>query len=90
MILTSIETIWPENAEWQERCAQLASAETLTALVWIALQMGLWMAKMLLEAELNQRGQMATTWPDCPECGKRLRSKGYRARQMMTIVGEIH
>jgi tRNA(Ile2) C34 agmatinyltransferase TiaS len=90
MILTSIKTIWPENPEWQQRCEQLQGADSLTAMVWIALQMGLWMARMVLEQELNQRSAMATTWPACPDCGQRLRSKGYRARQMVTLVGEIH
>jgi hypothetical protein len=90
MILTSIKTIWPENPEWQQRCEQLQGADSLTAMVWIALQMGLLMARMVLEQELNQRSAVATAWPDCPDCGKRLRSKGYRARQMNTIVGEIH
>jgi tRNA(Ile2) C34 agmatinyltransferase TiaS len=90
MILTSIETLWPENAEWQGHCAALSAAERLTAMVWIAFAMGMMLARTLLETELNQRRTVARVWPACPDCGKRLRSKGYRSRRLQTIVGEIH
>jgi hypothetical protein len=90
MILTSIETLWPENAEWQRHCAALSAAESLTAMVWIALTMGLMLARGVLETALNQRSVVATAWPNCADCGRRLRSKGYRARRLITIVGEIH
>jgi hypothetical protein len=90
MILTSIETTLSENSEWQQRCQQLSGAESLSAMVWIALQMGLLLARMLLETELNQRSSKVTEWPACSICGKRLRSKGYRARRLHTLVGEIH
>jgi hypothetical protein len=89
-ILTSIETMLPENPEWQAQCQRLHQAESLTSLVWIAFQMGLWLAKDFLEGELTQRSELVTVWPTCAECGKRLRSKGYRPRQMTTLVGEIH
>jgi hypothetical protein len=90
MILTSIETLWPENAEWQGHCAALSAAESLTAMVWIAMAMGLLCARRLLETELNQRSDVATVWPACRDCGKPLRSKGYRSRRLQTLVGEIH
>jgi hypothetical protein len=90
MILTSIETLWPENAEWQERCTELCAAASLTAMVWIAWSMGMMLARGVLEAELNQRSVMVTDWPACPDCGKRLWSKGFRTRQIETLVGEIH
>jgi hypothetical protein len=90
MIVTSIETLLVDNPEWQARSKQLQTATTLTELVWITLQMGLLMSRLLLETLLNERGEAASDWPDCPACGKRLRSKGYRVRQLTTLVGAIH
>jgi hypothetical protein len=87
--LPAIETIWPDNLEWQQHCQQLRAAETLTAMVALALQLGLMLARIGLAQELNQRSAVATVWPDCPTCGKKLRSKGYRTRQIITLVGNI-
>jgi hypothetical protein len=90
MIITPIETQLSESAEWQQQYQQLQGATTLAELVWIALQMGLWMARLLLESVINGRGQAPQDWPDCPKCGHRLRSHGYRSRQITTCVGDIH
>jgi peptidoglycan biosynthesis protein MviN/MurJ (putative lipid II flippase) len=90
MILPSIEALLSERPEWQQHIEHLQSATRLTALVWIALQMGLLFARLVLESVLNERGQAATEWACCGVCGKRLRSHGYRVRQITTLVGEIH
>jgi tRNA(Ile2) C34 agmatinyltransferase TiaS len=29
-------------------------------------------------------------WPKCKECGRSMQSKGWRTRQMETMVGIIH
>jgi hypothetical protein len=55
MIVTSIEQICPLDREWLEQCQCLRGAESLAAMVWVALQMGLWLARGVLEAELKRR-----------------------------------
>lgn len=59
-------------------------------MVWAALALGLWLARNLVEQALEHRAQAHTQWPDCPGCGRRLRSKGFRSRQMLTCLGMIH
>jgi hypothetical protein len=39
---------------------------------------------------LTERAQRPTQWPDCPECGKRLHSKGFVSRQITSVIGIIH
>lgn len=90
MIVASIEQICPDKTEWLSQCESLRFAESLTTMVWIALQMGLWLARGILEAELEQRAQQRTQWGKCQKCGHKMHSKGIRERQMETIVGTIH
>lgn len=52
-------------------------------------EIALWVARGLIEQELERRAQTPTQWPTCPHCGRRLRSKGFRARQLTTWVGTI-
>ena len=47
------------------------------------------MARCLVEQELENRAQAPTEWPACPHCGRRLHSKGFQPRQMMTWLGVI-
>jgi hypothetical protein len=89
MIVTSIEQICPLDREWLEQCQCLRGAESLAAMVWVALQMGLWLARGVLEAELKRRSNLPVEWPKCQECGRKMQSKGWRTRQMETMVGKI-
>jgi hypothetical protein len=88
-------SIAPRLAEWLEhpdshsRLAALSAAITLPAMVMVALQVGLMVARWLLETELNRRAQAPSDWPTCPHCGSRLHSKGFQRRQMQTLVGAI-
>jgi hypothetical protein len=90
MIVTSIEQICPLDREWLEQCQYLRGAESLPAMVWISLQMCLLIARGIIEAELKRRSNLAVEWPKCEECGRKMQSKGWRTRQMETIVGIIH
>lgn len=58
-------------------------------MVFIALQLGLMFARLTIEKELKTRAQFPTMWPDCSVCGRPIRSKGFRSRQMKTLVGQI-
>ena len=89
MILASIEGICSQHSEWSEQWAQFKQAKSLPAMVGAVLQIGLLLARMLLEEELNQRAQAVQVWPLCAQCGRRYRSKGFRARQMTTLIGVV-
>lgn len=58
-------------------------------MVLIALNLGLMLARWMLEGELERRAQEKSPWPLCVTCGKRLHSKGWEPRQMQTLVGNI-
>lgn len=90
MIVTSIEQICPLEGEWLEQCQSLRDAESLSAMIWMALQMGLWLARGVLEAELKRRSNRPVEWSKCSQCGHKMQSKGWRTRQIETIVGVIH
>jgi hypothetical protein len=89
MIIASIETLCPENSEWQRNWQSFKQAESLPALVCTVLQLGLLFARLVLEAELTERAQALNDWPVCKQCGHRLNSKGFGARQMTTLIGVV-
>lgn len=80
---------WLEEPNSQARLSALSTAMTLPAMVMVALQVGLMVARWLLETELTRRAQAPQTWPTCPHCGSQLHSKGVQRRQMQTLVGAI-
>ena len=71
-----IEQICPEQPEWQQNCEQLRHAVSLSAIVWIALQMGLFLSRLMVEQELARRSEARAAWGSCGVCGTRLHSKG--------------
>lgn len=89
MIVSSIEEICQQHPEWSGQWREFDQADSLAGKVCAALQLGLLFARLLLETDLNQRAQTAHPWPACPECGHRLRSKGFRPRQMVTLIGVV-
>lgn len=88
-MIVSLAPFCLDQPEWEQRCDQFRSAATLSGMVWVALQMGLWIARQLLEQELERRAQLPIPWEPCPRCGTRLHSKGWQTRQMQTLVGQI-
>jgi hypothetical protein len=89
MILSSIEASCPTTPEWQAQWAHFAAAEGFAALVCSALQLGLLFARWVLSTALSERASAAHSWPECVQCGQRLRSKGFRPRQMTTLIGVV-
>lgn len=90
MSLTSKVKEWLEQAECQEQMKALQEASRMPEMVWHALQLGLALARWLLESELSERAQKPVAWCKCESCGRRLQSKGWQSRQMQTLVGVIH
>lgn len=89
MIVSSIEEICQHTPEWSEQWTVFEQAESLAGKVCAALQLGLLFARIVLETDLTQRAQEPQAWPVCSQCGHRLRSKGFRPRQMMTLIGVV-
>jgi hypothetical protein len=78
-----------ETPEWQSQSTALHEASSLSEMVCIGLQLGLMLARWLLEEALERRAQAPLEWSNCPSCGQRLTSKGWQSRQLQTLVGRI-
>ena len=89
MMQCSIEQLLPNDPNWQQLCEKLKSAIPLTTLVLIAWQMGLWLAKTIVERQLMERAQAPTQWAHCTICGSQLVSKGFVKRCILTLVGQV-
>lgn len=84
-----IDTIRETNPEWQTMFDELTEATTLSLLIVTAWQLARVIAVRIVEETLMNRAQAKTEWEPCPECGKRLQSKGFKPRQIKSIIGEI-
>ncbi len=49
----------------------------------------MWFAKTLVEQQLNERGKQLDEWGNCSTCGRRIQSKGFVRRRMLTLVGRV-
>ena len=90
MTIASLEQLCIHQPEWNQRYEDLQTTQSLSAMVWIALQMGLLVARLLVESTLWDRAQNPVAWGECPTCGHRLQSKGWQPRHLETVVGTIH
>lgn len=64
-MLTEIEQLVTDDSEWQQLYKTLKATVTLTALVLTAWQMGLWLAKAIVQQQLAERAQIPTQWTGC-------------------------
>ncbi len=74
----------------QELIAAVEQAPSLALMILAAGQLARRLAILLVQEVLTQRAQQPTTWPICPKCGARLRSKGFVPRQLTTLLGIVH
>ena len=84
-----IDTIRETSPEWQTQVDELENAATLSLLIMAAWQLARDLAVRLVEEILAERAQVKTEWKLCPKCGQRLRSKGFKPRQLKSIIGEV-
>jgi hypothetical protein len=73
----------------QAKVQKLLSSTSLLELVYQSFQLCLYLARQLVEQELARRSAEKTEWPDCPNCGSRIESKGCRSRELLTLIGVI-
>lgn len=78
-----------EPQDWSSLLDRLQQSQTLATIVIAAWQIGLSVARTLVEQQLNERAKQPTIWEACSVCGQRLHSKGFAVRQMLTIVGLV-
>jgi hypothetical protein len=83
-------TIRETNPEWQVMLDAIENAPTLSLLVITAWQLARVLAVKLVEETLARRAQAATEWGKCERCGQRLQSKGFKSRQIKSVIGVIH
>lgn len=88
-MLAPISKDTPEPSSWLKLLDKLQTSQTLAQIVLAAWHIGLWVARSLVEEQLNQRAQSPTGWGTCQVCGCRLQSKGFVSRQMLTLVGRV-
>ena len=87
--MTYILNIAEKDSRCQELIHQIEECESLAKMIWTIFHFVFVLGRKIVEAELAKRAQRATQWPSCPKCGKKLRSKGFVGRRIMTIFGEI-
>jgi hypothetical protein len=85
----SVPPVFQTHPSWEQYQKDLSEAQHLSGIVWIALQMGLLLARIIVEQELEQRAKGFREWGNCPTCEKRLHSKGWQSRSIQTLVGKI-
>ena len=78
-----------DSPELQPLYDKLQTSLTLASLVLTAWKIGLWFAKTLVEHQLAERAKQPQAWGHCRECGRRLESKGFVRRRMLTLVGWV-
>lgn len=84
-----LETIGEVNPGWKRKLDELEKATTLTALIMIAWQLARMLAVELVEETLAKRAAEKTGWGNCPKCSERLQSKGFKPRQIKSLIGVI-
>ena len=80
----------PQN-EYEETLnsirAGLQEIPTLAMMVVYVMKKILPLGAKLVMEELCRRAQLPEIWPRCPHCGRTLHSKGFKPRQIQTLVG---
>ncbi len=84
-----IQSIAQSDPVLQELVEKIRNATSLAWLILVALQLGRAVAVKVAEEVLNERGQVRTKWPGCPQCGQKLESKGLEPREMLTLIGWV-
>ena len=74
----------------QALLAAVQPAPALAQMVLAAWRLGLAVALLVVQEVVTARAQAPTAWPTCPQCGARLHSKGFVARQLTTLLGVLH
>jgi hypothetical protein len=83
------EAIVEASPTWEALAKDVEQAQELAAVVVAAFRLALALGAALVAAEINRRARCPTSWPCCPLCGRRLQSKGFVNREVLTLLGII-
>lgn len=86
-MLSTIEALVP--AEARKHIATLRTSTTLCQMVWATLPLLYCLGRCILEEESAYRNQSCKPDKPCPQCGRRLESKGLVNRKITTLFGVI-
>lgn len=78
-----------EKQEVIEKIEEIERSQSLTLIICAGLRLALYLAVEIIQQILRKRAEKPTEWPNCPVCGRRLRSKGLVRREIMSIIGLI-
>ncbi len=67
----------------------LEISSTFTDLILSAWHLAMYLTTKLVEAELEKRAMQKRIWGKCEHCGRHLQSKGFRRREMKTLIGKV-
>jgi len=83
------EIVGQAKPEWQTEIEKMMDAPELAQILVFAYQLARLIARDLVQELLAMRATSQTSWGNCPKCGHKLESKGYKPRQMETMFGCI-
>ena len=83
------EIITLNRTELQEKVEKIRNTSQLAEMIMAAWELGLWIAKKIVEQILEERASRRVCWQNCPECGAKLDNKGRLDREMKSIIGTI-
>jgi hypothetical protein len=83
------EYIRENHPELQARLNEIERSQSLAMMVMNTLRFVFGLGVEIVEAELAERAHADWEWGPCPECGRRLQSKGWVGRQLTTVLGQI-
>ncbi|NET74003.1 MAG: ISKra4 family transposase [Sphaerospermopsis sp. SIO1G2] len=84
-----LEIIGATKPEWQEATDEMMATDKLSDLLLLAYHFAKVLARNLVEEILHKKGQLPQEWPTCPDCGRKVESKGRKSRQLETRLGVI-
>lgn len=88
-MLCSLESI-AKDAGYLQELRDLKNSQTLIMIVMNAWKIACMLGVKLVEEVLEERSNKQLPWPECPECGARIESKGRADRQIKTLLGIVH
>ena len=86
-LLAEAEKLIEQALEWTDRteCPDLSQIETIV--LQLRRQFGQALAENMIAAQATTQPVEA---PPCPQCGKRMQSKGRKSKTVISQVGELH
>ena len=68
---------------------KLPAEATLADIERVALEAGHQIEQAIAAALAQESAAELSAWPNCPECGQKMKNKGKRARRIVTEAGEV-